>query len=184
MTAKRLASTYKRKTPWFFDFNLSTVASAPPAPVPKPGASFSQTLSSSIQRMLTKFAITFLGLFLITTLLAGCGGDDRFATAQGTLTVDGKPIKGLEIVFEPQFSGGAPSIGFSDERGHYQAIFTADRPGIMIGKHIIRISGVQYGEGSTTVLAKIPPEYGTQSTQEVEITRGTNTVDIDVKTKP
>lgn len=117
-------------------------------------------------------------------LLAGCGGDDRFATVGGKLTIDGKPIKGLEIIFEPQFSGGAPSIGFSDEGGHYTAMFTADRAGIMIGEHIVRISGVQYGEGSTTVLAKIPPEYAEKSTHVVNITSGANTFDLDIKAKP
>lgn len=97
--------------------------------------------------------------------------------------MDGKPIKGLEIIFEPQFTGGAPSIGVSDDRGYYEAIFTADRPGVMIGEHIVRISGVQYGEGSTTVLAQIPPEYGVKSKPVVEIVRGANKVDIDVQTK-
>ena len=123
------------------------------------------------------------GWLALLAVLSGCGGDDKFGTVSGTVLVDGQPVKGLEIIFEPQFAGGAPSIGFSDERGKYTAMFTADRAAVMVGQHIVRVSGVQYGEGTTNVLAKIPPRYGPESELVVDITPGSNTYDINIETK-
>lgn len=121
-------------------------------------------------------------LIAVTSLLLGCKGDG-LASVTGKITVDGKAIEGLEIIFEPQFAGGAPSIGFTDASGNYEAMFTANKKGVAVGKHIVRISGTQYGEGTTTQLAAIPPQYGPESTQEVEIVSGKNTVDLDVKSR-
>lgn len=124
----------------------------------------------------------FLTLAL-SPLLVGCGADDNMAYVEGTVTVDGEPIEGVEITFEPQEPGGAPSLGITDSSGHYEAMFTADRKGAQIGKHTVRISATQYDENTNeTVLAEIPPEYGDESTLEFEVEPGKNTFDVDVET--
>ncbi len=127
------------------------------------------------------FAILYL---ILIPLVAGCGGDDRFASVQGTVTIDGSPVEGVEILFEADFPGGSPSIGFTDASGRYQAMFTPTQPGAMVGKHRIRIRAEQIdGDGNVNILAEIPPEYGAESEIEFEVTPGSNTFDLDVVTQ-
>ncbi|MFW6169437.1 MAG: hypothetical protein ACODAD_03025 [Planctomycetota bacterium] len=119
----------------------------------------------------------------LTPLFAGCGADDNMAYVKGTVTVDGEPIEGVEISFEPQSEGGSPSLGITDSSGHYEAMFTANQKGVQIGKHTVRIAAIHYDDQEKeTVLADIPPEYAEESTITFEVEPGNNTFDLDVET--
>lgn len=131
--------------------------------------------------------LLLFGLLTIAMLplLAGCGAGDNMAYVEGIVTIDGEPVEGVEITFEPQAEGGSPSIGITGSSGHYEAMFTAERKGAQIGKHTVRIAATQYDEeGNETVLAEIPPEYAEESTVEFEVKPGNNTFDLDVETAP
>jgi hypothetical protein len=126
-------------------------------------------------------ASVLLGLALL--LQAGCNTNPNMAHCEGTITIDGEPYEGVEITFDPQFEGGSQSIGITDADGHYEAMFTAQQDGIMIGKHLVMINATQYDDqGNETVIAEIPPKYAEESEVEVEIEPGNNTFDLDVKT--
>lgn len=125
-----------------------------------------------------------LVILILVPLLVGCGGDDRFASVEGTVTIDGTPVEGVEIIFDADFPGGSPSVGFTDANGYYRAMFTPTQPGAMVGPHRIRIRAEQIdGDGNVTTLAEIPPEYGDESEIEFEVTPGSNTFDLDVSTQ-
>ncbi len=62
----------------------------------------------------------------------------------GVLTIDGSPIPDAEILFIPALNEDAPVSGSlsqarTDKDGSYVAYYTADVPGVVLGKHIIRI---------------------------------------------
>ena len=124
---------------------------------------------------------------LIPWLLSGCGGPSGPATydLSGNVTLDGKPVPGGQIVFEPdRTAGNSGSQGFAEIRdGKYD---TTTGRGTVGGAHIVRISGHEGGpaggaseagsetEGSVTALfsdfqtkADLPKE---PSTMDFEVT--------------
>jgi hypothetical protein len=126
----------------------------------------------------------FFAILALAPAIAGCGGDDRFATVEGVVTIDGSAVEGVEIIFEPTFPQGSPSIGFTDASGRYQAMFTPTKAGAMVGTHRIRVRAHQIdGDGNAVVLADIPPEYDSESEREFEVTPGSNTFDLNVPTQ-
>lgn len=135
--------------------------------------------------MRTFAGMKFSTLALLALCAAGCGGSGPdFGEVQGKVTIDGQPVEGLEITFDPQFTGGSPSLGTTDAQGNYWARFSISRDGAWVGKHTLRINGVTYNDsGAEIILAKIPAEYGDESQQEFEVKPGSNTFNLDVKTK-
>jgi len=80
--------------------------------------------------------------------VAGCGSNDGFKLARvsGVVKVDGKPLKGLRVSFEPIGGAERPypgpeSIGITDDEGHFSlATFNeGSRIGAVVGKCRVRI---------------------------------------------
>jgi hypothetical protein len=64
--------------------------------------------------------------------LVGCGGPE-FGNVHGTVTLDGEPLVGGTVQFQPD--GGSPAFGVTDEKGHYKLDWSADQGGAPLGKH-------------------------------------------------
>ena len=104
--------------------------------------------------------------------LAGCGGSDGFqlAPVSGTITLDGQPLAGATVSFQP--AGGGATVGpgsgaVTDASGKYE-LKTAEakpRSGAAVGAHVVRITGVQEqrdaGDDTQRPMAKdpVPPKY-------------------------
>jgi hypothetical protein len=82
------------------------------------------------------------------SLVSGCGSGDGYKLARisGVVKVDGKPVEGLRISFEPIGGTDRPypgpeSIGITDEEGHYTlATFSeGSKAGAVVGKCRVRI---------------------------------------------
>jgi hypothetical protein len=86
--------------------------------------------------------------------------------------LDGKPIAGARVIFEPQrsgkeaFSAGPGSDGITDEDGQYSLLTTADGArGAVVGQHTVTISTFQAevdrSRDSSRVIRKeeIPARY-------------------------
>ena len=84
-----------------------------------------------------------------TLLLAACcalaacyGGDElKLAETAGTVTYQGKPVVGGSVMFMPT-EGGPPSVGNTDEQGHF-VLSTTGRPGAVVGPHKVSITAVK-----------------------------------------
>lgn len=132
-----------------------------------------------------------LGLLLLSLLVfSGCGND--MGSVQGRVTIDGEPAPaGLSIQFQPQGENASPSYGSTDESGYYVMYFSTQKKGVMPGKNIVSISLSMAEDPETGALVipeslrgiQIPPEYSSKSTLEFEVTGGSNTFDIDIKTR-
>jgi hypothetical protein len=78
-------------------------------------------------------------------LLAGFGcNQNSVAPVSGRVTLDGQPLAGVFVIFEPIQSGANPgmgSIGKTDAEGRYaMRQMQPDRPGALVGKHRVRIT--------------------------------------------
>lgn len=120
----------------------------------------------------------------LAVLAAGCGkGGPRLATVTGTVSLDGKPLANAKVEFQP-LEGGSPSYGTTDSNGHYRLMFSADRPGAMIGKHVVRITTFRQesksGEPPVTFPELVPPRYNVNSELTCEVKPGHNTFDFSL----
>lgn len=79
-------------------------------------------------------------VLVVLTIAEGCGPRFDTAPVSGTVTLNGKTIAGIAVMFEPQ-SGGAPvSTGVTDSSGRYslKTVGNERQEGALIGKHQIR----------------------------------------------
>lgn len=88
-------------------------------------------------------AMRFQCCFLILSVLcfAGCGGGgDKLKTvsAEGTVTLDGKPVAGASIALYDESNKNHPSAGTTDEKGHF-VLATGATKGAMPGKYKVTI---------------------------------------------
>ena len=118
--------------------------------------------------------------------LAGCGdsGPER-GEVTGTVTLDGQPLVGATVEFQPQ--EGSPSYGETDTEGRYRLGYTPEKPGAVVGEHTVRISTyrVKGPPGAQEeVPERVPPEYNTESTVTREVKPGENVFDFPIKTSP
>ena len=125
--------------------------------------------------------VRIFSAMLLAVPLGLCSGcSDRAADmpelgqVHGTVTLDGKPLSGVSVYFEPE--KGRPSIGKANEEGVYEAHYLVDESGVKLGPCIAR---VEWGLDETG--PAIPAKYGTKSELTLEVKPGDNTFDIDMK---
>ena len=114
---------------------------------------------------------------LLLSIIAGCGGPG--ATVTGQITVDGRPMSGVLVVFDP--ARGRASFGRTNDQGHYELQYDAQTKGTEPGETTVRItldSSDDSGEISNTQIA---PEFNEESTLVVKVDSGRNTLNFDVK---
>ncbi len=92
---------------------------------------------------MTRFRIRLACTFLFcgsATFFSGCGrsGEPLTAKVEGTVTLDGAPVKGATVTFAPL--NGRASSGQTNERGEYVLTFKRGIPGALHGKHQVKIT--------------------------------------------
>ena len=88
-------------------------------------------------------------------LLVGCGDSGpKLAPVSGIVTLNGKPLEGAVVTFEPDASvkDGIPANDVTGPDGNYRA-FTKGRVGVMPGKYHVVVTKSLIDE------AKIRPEF-------------------------
>ncbi len=97
--------------------------------------------------MIRKFRIShlFVGC-LVSLLLTGCSKSDRPATAlaSGKVTLEGVPVVGASVMFQP-VAGGRPGSGVTNGNGVYQiSSYGQPNDGVAVGEHkvsVVKIAG-------------------------------------------
>ena len=115
-----------------------------------------------------------LGLALLSAV--GCGGSSyRFAPVSGKITLDGKPLAGASVNFQPIAVGsetGPGSAGKTNEKGEYTLTSSKGKNGAQVGKHQVSISllNAQVGDrderpprGGWPLADKLPAKYNVNS---------------------
>ncbi len=121
-------------------------------------------------------------LILLAGLLPGCSGrGPEVVPVSGRVTLDGAPLAGARIRFEPEATYGSPSYGAADQDGHYALGYKRGQAGALIGWHTIRIERGAHDEpGSQSKPQALPARYNTASELREEVKAGEDNV-LDFK---
>lgn len=121
---------------------------------------------------------------LFCLLLAGCGSEGGLASVKGKVTLNGEPLEGAIVQFQPTAEDGSSSAGKTDAKGRYELMYTFDTPGAMPGEHIvsIRMAATYYEEEDNEVQPqiRIPAEYNSRSKLRRTVEPGRNRFDFDL----
>jgi hypothetical protein len=81
-----------------------------------------------------------VGVILVVAA-GGCGSRPKVPTAlvSGTVTVNGKPVKGLEVHFVP-VAKIRPAFAMCDEHGRYNAQFLDRQMGVPLGPCVVKLA--------------------------------------------
>lgn len=130
-----------------------------------------------------------LRFFIGLVILAGCGGDSGFAPVSGRVLLDGKPIEGAAVLFEPE-SGGVPATGVTNANGEFSLSTTGHGPGAAVGKHGVSVSkqvvaqpNRKVEEGEIVAMKYLTPEkYASSRTSgiNIEVKRGLSPVELQL----
>jgi hypothetical protein len=117
---------------------------------------------------------------------AGCGqAGPELGSVKGTITLDGKPLEGAEISFQPDSATGSPALGETDAEGRYELRYTRSRNGADLGRHKVRISTAieREAEHGKIVRARerVPAKYNAKSELTAEVKSGKNTIDFPLE---
>lgn len=117
--------------------------------------------------------------------LAGCGKSD-IAAVEGTITMDGKPLSGASVVFQPP--GGRPSGARTNEEGKYVLNYSGGRKGAIPGLNRVKISTQadpyedEAGNPVKATPETIPMKYNTRTELEFTVVEGErNVANFDLK---
>ena len=137
-------------------------------------------------------------LSLLFLSLPGCGGPSdqpELGQVSGTVTLDGKPLSGVVVVFHPD--GGRPAEGRADAEGRYELRYIRETMGTKVGRNRVEIAPNEEGEDAPETEGDveapsvqqpgksgkpvIPARYNTKSELEVDVKPGENTFDFPLK---
>ncbi len=128
-------------------------------------------------------------------LASGCGGGQEYKAApvSGTVTIDGKPVAGIVVTFQPAgVSGQNPgpgSTGTTDENGKFTLLFaTAERkPGAAVGKHRVTFATRMEDQGDVSrgpnPKELVPRKYQGQTLEFEVKAGGTDKADFALTSK-
>lgn len=128
-----------------------------------------------VKTLLISLAVLVLVLVIRTI---GCAPEDDYpplGQVTGRVLLDGKPLPaGLIVLFQPKF--GRPASGNTDANGYYYAMYRKRR-GALLGTNRIGLLWPTGFEGGVA----FPAEYGAESEIDVEVKKGQNVFNIEMK---
>jgi hypothetical protein len=119
------------------------------------------------------------GMLLAAT---GCSWWLRITEVAGSVTVDGKPAAGVQLVFDPLDRSRPRAFATTDAAGRFRLgrQGPGDKSGAAAGRYVVRV--MSDNDGGDGIV--IPPAYNVRSTLEFEVVPGqANVFEIDVSTK-
>lgn len=136
------------------------------------------------KRIVYSHAIVFSMLALCAA--SGCKDEPKLAAVEGRVLLDGKPLTGAQIEFQPE--RGSPSYGETDAAGRYRLRFTRHLEGALPGKHVVRVRTAKHlsdGEGRQRLIPEfLPPKYHDASELVYNIEPGDNQIEIELQSAP
>lgn len=111
-------------------------------------------------------------------LLTGC---QRFADVSGTVRVDGKPAKGLIVVFDPGTNDAPRGVATTGGDGSYtiRRLGPGAKSGVPVGSYAVKVMT----DADNPNAPKVPPKYASGSALSYEVKGGGNVFDIEISNK-
>ena len=133
----------------------------------------------------------------VLLLTLGCGST-KIVPVSGRVTLDGRPLVGAHVVFQPIATGGevnpgCGSYGITDADGRFTLrIVDSEQPGAYLGEHRVEITVRDpTGDDDTDRRGRlpsrvvIPPRYNRASELTCKVPPGgTNAADFELATQP
>lgn len=113
----------------------------------------------------------------------GCNSGKPMGRVKGKVTLDGWPVKGLEVNFQPNDPAlGTTATGYTQADGTYRLHYPGDKEGAPAGEYTVSIAGGEADE-ETGVKVSIPAKYNSQSELTRTVVAGENTIDFELTSK-
>jgi hypothetical protein len=120
-------------------------------------------------------------------LCTGCGSNNGLAHVSGQVTLDGRPLEGVVVQFQPLAREGSPSAGITDADGHYELMYSLSESGVMLGDHqvTIRTADCYYDEADGAAAQdSIPARYNDKSELRCTVDSSTRKLNFALTSKP
>lgn len=132
------------------------------------------------------FTFAVVPCFLLLSCLTGCGPESNVAFITGTISIDGKPADKGSISFIP-VNGQGPTAGTEFKEGKYasQAALGECKVEVRVSKVVGKKKLYDTPDSPVQDLMEevLPAKFNEATELRVEIKKGTNTKDWDLKTK-
>jgi hypothetical protein len=125
----------------------------------------------------------------------GCGGSDAFVPVSGKVTLNGNPLSGATVMFQPMgkpgsIVAGEGSTGKTNDKGEFTLKSSTGKNGALVGKHSVSITALnpKVGEhdtrpprGGWPTADKVPSRYNAKSELTFDVgPGGTNQAGFDL----
>lgn len=140
--------------------------------------------------------MTFARLLLLVPLLlaVGCFGSDKIVPVSGVVTLDGQPLSGAVVGFEPIAQEGALEAGYgsyakTDNEGRYALRHLQEGDGALVGQHRVSVSTVVGKEGPNGEILgltkeRVPSRYNNNTELVIEVPPGgTDEANLELRSK-
>jgi hypothetical protein len=149
---------------------------------------------SEIDRSFSQIFVRW-GAQLLLVAACGCGSGSRgLAPVSGVVTLDGKPLAGGTVSFQPKAPPGSTIAGKGsaakcDADGRFMLATIDDRPGAVIAEHRVAIWGPNRPQNAASDSAPVSPDmvpakYNFDSTLTFAVpSEGTDKANFDLTSK-
>src|SRR3954451_21484901 len=79
-----------------------------------------------------------LSFGMLVLFVAGCTSGNQMATVHGRVTLDGRPLELVDVVFQPT-NKEPPSTGLTNADGYYELLYKRGVNGARLGEYNVRI---------------------------------------------
>ncbi|WP_437231107.1 carboxypeptidase regulatory-like domain-containing protein [Planctomicrobium sp. SH661] len=125
-------------------------------------------------------------LLAVLPLLSGCGSASgpSIAPVRGVVTLDGKPVSGAIVEFQPE--AGRPSVSVTRPDGAYEMQYAVKVPGAVLGPHTVTIrnpavqSRGENEETTPSMTLPLPDRFHSESEMEVEVKPNSNVFNFEL----
>jgi hypothetical protein len=123
--------------------------------------------------------VVCFGLYSLMSSMVKTVDHPPLEIVNGIVTLDDEPLPHAEVTFVPQDewkpdATPAESVGFTDEEGRFELIYSKDLKGASIGHHIVRIFSSE---------KNVPVNYNVRSSLEYTVKEGTNNPEFKLISK-
>jgi len=118
---------------------------------------------------------------LLLAFVCGCGGVQT-EPVSGIVTMDGKPLPRVKVIFAPAEGGRRNSVGKTDETGAYSLVYTVRDNGAIAGKYKVLISKKKTVKERD--VETLPAKYNRESILSADVTAtGNNKFNFDLESE-